>query len=306
MAFFLGIDGGGSKTTFAVGDESAILGRSSAPSCKIQSVGEEAARAALQRGIAGACTAAKISPQDISRACIGVAGVSRADIADKLRAMIATITPAAVEVVGDNVIAMEAAFGGGAGVIVAAGTGSIAHGRNEVGEQARAGGWGAAVSDEGSGGWIGRQAVAAALRTNDRGQSTALLDAVMAIWQAPSPEDIARVANGVPPPDFAALFPLVMKCADARDVVAAEVLRRAGVELAQLALILIERLWPVMADDRVRVALAGGIFRNSALVRRAFFDRLLGIRRDAAVNFAVVDPVTGALQRARRAGGVRG
>src|SRR5216684_4483782 len=132
MAFFLGIDGGGSKTTFAVGDESVILGRAAAPSCKIQSVGEEAARAALERGIAGACTAAKISPQDLARVCIGVAGVSRADIADKLRAILAAITPAAVEVVGDNVIAMEAAFGGGAGVIVAAGTGSIAHGRNAL------------------------------------------------------------------------------------------------------------------------------------------------------------------------------
>lgn len=306
MAFFLGIDGGGSKTTFAVGDESILLGRATASSCKIQSVGEEAARAALERGIAGACAAAKISSQDLVSACIGVAGVSHADIAGKLRAIVAAITPAAVEVVGDNVIAMEAAFGGGAGVIVAAGTGSIAHGRNALGEQARAGGWGSAVSDEGSGAWIGRQAVAAALRTNDRGQATALLEAVMNAWQAPSPEDIARVANAIPPPDFAALFPLVMKCADARDAVAAETLRRAGVELAQLALIVIERLWPVVADDRVRVCLAGGVFRHSALVRRAFFDRLLGTRRDATVNFSVVDPVAGALERARRAGGVRG
>ncbi len=68
-----------------------------------------------------------------------------------------------IKVVGDNVIALEAAFGSGPGVIVIAGTGSIAYGRNRDGQTARAGGWGFAISDEGSGHWIGRAAVAAAL-----------------------------------------------------------------------------------------------------------------------------------------------
>ena len=60
-------------------------------------------------------------------------------------------------------IALEAAFGSGPGVIVIAGTGSIAYGRNREGQTARAGGWGFAISDEGSGHWIGRTAVAAAI-----------------------------------------------------------------------------------------------------------------------------------------------
>ncbi len=144
--YFLGIDAGGSKTECAVGDEAAVLGRATAASCKIQTVGEERARAALEHGIRAACADAGIEPSTLARVCIGVAGVSSSDIAPKLRTMIAGITPAQVDVVGDDVVAMEAAFGAGAGVVVIAGTGSIAHGRNAAGDEARAGGWGAGSS----------------------------------------------------------------------------------------------------------------------------------------------------------------
>src|SRR5438270_6145589 len=251
--YFLGMDAGGSKTECAVGDESTVLGRATAPSCKIQAVGEERARVACQQGVREACAAAGIVPTELTAVCVGIAGVSRSDIAARLRAMIAEVTPARVTIVGDNVIAMEAAFGVGPGVVVIAGTGSIAHGRNGAGEEARAGGWGAAVSDEGSGGWIGRRAVAAALRARDRGEPTRLIETIEKAWQVKGPEELARVANQAPPPDFAALFPLVLAAAQARDALAGEVLMRAGAELAQLARIVMDRLWPLRAAERVRV-----------------------------------------------------
>ena len=105
---------------------------------------------------------------EISRVCVGLAGAARPEISELVRGMVSEtlsgeIKPAEIKIVGDMVIALEAAFGSGPGVIVIAGTGSIAYGRNSKGQTARAGGWGFAISDEGSGHWIGRTAVAAAL-----------------------------------------------------------------------------------------------------------------------------------------------
>ena len=299
--YFLGIDAGGTKTTCAVGDEQQTLARVEAPSCKIQRVGEANARTALQQGTTEACAKAGITPQQLAAVCIGASGISQKDIADKLRTILASVTPAAVEAVGDNVIAMEAAFGASAGVIVNAGTGSFAQGRDEQGQTARAGGWGATLSDEGSGTRIGRQAAAAVLRAYDEQQATMLTELLLGAWNVTKVEELAGIANGQPGPDFAALFPMVAQCAVAGDAVASAVLRRAGRELGELARIVIERLWPqARREKRVRVRLTGSVFRRSALVRSVFFHHLLSERTDAATNFVIVDPVEGALEIARK------
>ncbi len=167
MAYYLGIDGGGSKTTCAVGDETSLLATVTVDASNITRVGEAGARDALQRAIREACRAANISPQQVLRACIGAAGAGRTEIAGIVRDIVAEIISGEIEVVGDMEIALRAAFGGGPGVIVIAGTGSIAFGRDAQGRTARAGGWGFAVSDEGSAHWIGRAAVSAVLRAAD-------------------------------------------------------------------------------------------------------------------------------------------
>ena len=303
MAYFLGIDGGGSKTECVLGDEARVLGRAVGPSAKIQVVGRRAARAALLAAVRRACADAGIRPRQIARACIGLAGVSRADIAPAIRNILGEVLRCPVEVVGDNAIALEAALGEGPGVIVIAGTGSIAYGRNRRGEQARAGGWGPAISDEGSGGWIGRSAVAQVMRAADGGASSPRLErAILRAWKIRTRQDMVRVANQNPPPgvDFAALFPLVLKAAQ-RDPVAPLVLKRAALELTRLAAIVMQRLWPQVGAERVRVRMAGGVFRHSALVRREFAQWLRMARPDAAVSSAVVDPVLGALAMARKA-----
>src|SRR5437868_6661721 len=97
--YFLGIDAGGSKTECVVGDEAAVLGRATAPSCKLQAVGDDAARAALEQGIRQACAAAAIAPEALAAVCLRIAGVSRSDVEPRLRAMLGAITPAAVTIV---------------------------------------------------------------------------------------------------------------------------------------------------------------------------------------------------------------
>jgi len=300
VAIFLGIDGGGSKTTCVVGDETSILASATGAGSSLIRSGEASVRAVLDETIRRACSAAGVTPSAISFTCIGMAGAARPGIAEIAHTMLAEIVSGEIEVVGDMVIALEAGFGAAAGVVVISGTGSIAYGRNSAGETARAGGWGFAVSDEGSGYWIGRSAVAMALRACDEPgrEDVPLLAGVMKSWGTATRDQLVLRANASPPPDFAALLPVVLAAADGGDPIARKVLTQAGCELAGLALQVIQRLFS--GDEVTQVALSGGVFRNSELVRGEFCESLRRACPRAVVNTNVVDPVLGALERARR------
>ena len=299
MGIFLGIDGGGSQTSCAIGDEASLLGSGSGAGSNVIRVGEAQARKSIASAIRQACAAAKVTPKQIMRTCIGIAGGARPETSEIIRRILSELVSGEIEVVGDMVIAMEAASGSGPGVIVIAGTGSIAYGRNAAGQTARAGGWGFAISDEGSGHWIGRAAVGAAMRAFDEGQGNGLLEKIMKAWGASTREQLILISNASPAPDFAGLFPAVLAAADAGDPSSHDILARAGVELATLARIVISRLF---ADgDHAPVAMSGGVFRNSAMIRQVFYNRLRLEYPKAVVNVDVIDPVKGALELARRA-----
>src|SRR5512142_1846080 len=138
MSLYIGIDGGGTTTRCAVGDDVSVYAVESGAGCNFVRLGEEKARAGLHEAIAKACTAAGVSPLRIQSACIGSAGAGHEEVNAAMKRVAQQILPnAQVNVVGDMVIAMEAALPDHPGVIALAGTGSIAYGRNR-GETARA------------------------------------------------------------------------------------------------------------------------------------------------------------------------
>jgi len=332
VPYYLGIDGGGTKTTCAVGDESQLLATATAGPSNIVRVGEVQARKSLQQAVSQACAAAGITPAQVARTCVGGSGAARPELAEIVRCALAEILSTPIDVVGDMQIALQAAFDNGPGVIVIAGTGSIAYGRDRQGRTVRAGGWGFAIGDEGSAHWIGRAAVSAVLRAADlfsvdfgasdlsqaepahfepthaesrdgvqpgsRPQNSSLSAALCKAWGVGSLIDLARAANAIPPPDFAALFPAV---AASTDDLATQVLTRAGTELAQVAAVVGHRLFPEAEPAPVRVAMTGGVFRHAPLVRQVFYNELRRLEPRAEVNPQVVDPVEGALRMARRA-----
>ena len=298
MAVFLGIDGGGTKTTCAVGDDTSLLASASAGPSNIIRVGEAQARSALHEVIRQAVRAAAVEARQIRRACVGAAGGARPQIAEKVRHIVAELIPGEIQVVGDMVIALQAAFKDGPGIVVNAGTGSFAYGRNSQGQTARAGGWGFAICDEGSGHWIGRSAVTATVHAQDEGGSSVLLQVISKTWGLENLDDLVRVANATPPPDFSSLLPPVLSAADAGDALARTVLTQAGAELAGIAKIVIGRLFP--REPNVPVAMYGGVFRNSALVRQVFYNSLRSEYPNAKVSSAVIEPVKGALDLARQ------
>ncbi|HWY23205.1 MAG TPA: BadF/BadG/BcrA/BcrD ATPase family protein [Candidatus Acidoferrum sp.] len=310
MAFYLGIDGGGSKTTCAVGDESSVLATVTAGPSNITRVGEVRVREALHHAIREACTAAKIEPRQVHRACIGIAGAGRKEVAGTIYRIAVETLSGEISVVGDMEIAMAAAFGAGPGVIVIAGTGSIAYGRNAQGRTARAGGWGFAISDEGSAHWTGRRAVTTLLRAIDQESGRESFDPekndhplwgkLKAAWNLHTLDEFARTANSNP--NFADLFPAIVAAADGGDTIAQGVLKQAGREVAQLAGIVTRRLF---AEDSasppdIPLAMAGGVFRYSPLVCQVIRDELRQLDLRLQVNPQIIEPVNGALQMARQ------
>jgi len=309
MAYYLGIDGGGTKTRCALADETTILARVISGGSNIIRLGESQAREVLRSAIQQVCAVARISPEQIRATCIGAAGAGRPEIAGKIRSVFADLALTNIEVVGDTVIALEAAFGGGPGVIAMAGTGSIVYGRDAAGRAARAGGWGFAVSDEGSGHWIGRSAIAAILDAHDRGFETALTKLALQTWKLHSIDELVQHANSTPPPDFPRLFPVVLRAAEEGDDIARELLAEAGTKLAVLAAIVIRRLLSqasesqfagtLAAAEMLPVATTGSVFRQSSDVRQIFYNTLQTNFPGIDVREDLVEPVDGAVARAR-------
>lgn len=303
MAIYLGIDGGGTKTTCVVANENSLLGSATSGGSNITRWGETRVREALQTGVKEACATAAIDPQTINSTCVGLSGAGRPEVREAVARMMAEIVGGHVQVVSDLETTLEAAFGGGPGVITIAGTGSISYGRDAQGHTARSGGWGLAISDEGSGQWIGRAAVSAVLGAKDAGDEPALLESILRAWNLSTLDELVRHANASPAPDFSSLFPLVLEAAAHGDALAGGVLDRAGVELAALARNVIHRLFG--GAGSVPVAMSGGVFRQSERVRQVFYNSVVAEFPQARVQTAVVEAVDGALALARRADKLR-
>ena len=304
MAFYLGIDGGGTKTRCVLGSETDALATAISGGCNVVRLGEAQARESLHAVIRQVCATAKVSADQIDAVCLGAAGAARPEIAAILRRILTEVDPrftSNIEVVGDAEIALEAAFGKGPGVIAIAGTGSIVHGRDASGLTARAGGWGFAISDEGSGHWIGRHAISTLLRARDEGRETTLTPLILDAWKLDSIDALIQSANATPQPEFPRLFPIVKRSADEGDSIALELLSRAGAELAALAAIVLRRIAP--EPPYVPVAMTGSVFRQSEEVRRVFYNELVASFPGIKLLEDFVDPVMGALTRARAAVG---
>jgi len=301
MPLYLGIDGGGTKTSAAIASEDRVLGMFTSGGSNLVRASLEQVRESLHTAIREACRKAAVTPAQIDSACVGAAGASRPDIRARVHEIVSELVPAKLKIVGDMAVAHAAAFRESPGIVVIAGTGSIAYGRNPSGETARAGGWGRVTSDEGSGYWIGRRAVMAGLRAEDAGQQTSLMIRIMQSWNLATLEEVGYIANTSPVPDFSGLFPVVLSAASSGDEVAGEILVEAGTELARLAEVVMRRLSP--KDQSVRVAMAGGVFAQSSVVRESFANVVQERRANAEVFLSTTEPVMGAVYLARKFAG---
>jgi N-acetylglucosamine kinase-like BadF-type ATPase len=205
------------------------------------------------------------------------------------------------EVVGDEVIALDAAFRGGPGILQIAGTGSNTIGRAPDGTRESAGGWSSRLGDEGSGYWIGVNSLRRALHAYDREQPTQVLKKLGEIWGTPHLDDLINRGDSTPGPDFAALAPAVNELANAGDPVAQETLAQAAADLVEFVLLVrakLRRKHHIAGE--VPVAWTGGVIEHMTLVREAFFAGLQAAAPQMLVKREEVVSLEGALWRAQR------
>jgi N-acetylglucosamine kinase len=301
MNFYLGFDGGGTKTEcIALDADGRVVGHgNSGPSNPLR-VGYDAACAALQLAAAGAITSAKYSVSDVRGICAGLAGAGRRNVADEMHKRLSRIWPGTpIQIVTDAEAALETAVGAAPGIVLIAGTGSIALGRNAKGEIARAGGYGPWIGDAGSAYDIGREATLAVARARDlAAPATLLSEMILSALDCRNWDDVVEKVAGGPGSVFPKLVPVVMQASEEGDSAARDILVRAALDLANTALAVIGRL--NMKDAEFRVARGGGVFGRSYVLDSRVDDLISRVAPGAHVGLLEHPPALGAARFAMR------
>jgi glucosamine kinase len=236
---------------------------------------------------------------------VGVAGVGRAEEKRALQHELERRNLAEEIVVeADALIALSDAFGTGPGIMLIAGTGSVAFGRSPSGAFARAGGWGLAIGDEGSGAWIGRRALGIVAAAHDgREPDTGLTGAILTATQVNEVEDLIPWAIAATNADLASLAPVVFTEAANDDTRAASLVSLAVEELVLHVRSLARTLF---VDERAEIPVAhsGGLLQKGSYLRKKLEARIKSVVPGAVVQNTVVNPARGAVKAAQALLGV--
>lgn len=301
-----GVDGGGSKTRLILAD---------AAGTHIADVVGPGSAMAPGRGDHSAGVVAELVGQAFAEAgrertrlralVVGVAGVGRPNEQRELTAALEDLELAdEISVEGDGEIALTDAFGTGPGIILIAGTGSIAYGRGPSRTLARAGGWGPALGDEGSGAWIGRKALAIVASAADgREPATALTGAILTAAEVNEPQQLIPWAIASSPGELAALAPVVFTAALAGDARANALIGLAVEELVLHVRALAIRLF---MDERAAapVVFSGGLLGKGSILRKRLEQRLRSAVPGAQVRPAEIVAARGAVKSALALAGI--
>jgi N-acetylglucosamine kinase-like BadF-type ATPase len=202
MNVVLGIDGGGTRTRASIVAGDRVLAHAENGSIKRLRVGAAVAEANLRALLKEVYAQAGVT--GVQAASAGVASATMPGVKEWIVEVFKDFGVARAEVVGDEVIALDAAFRGGPGILQIAGTGTNTIGRAPDGSRECASGWSSRLGDRGSGYWIGLHGIRQALEAYDREEPTQILEKVGKIWGTPSLEDLVNLGDSTPGPDFAA------------------------------------------------------------------------------------------------------
>ncbi|MEN8097979.1 MAG: N-acetylmuramic acid 6-phosphate etherase, partial [Chloroflexota bacterium] len=295
----IGIDGGGNKTLALLADGTGrVLSRGTAGPSNYQVIGKEATHAALDAAVSAVLASYPgIQPSAI---CLGMAGAGRPEDQTVIRAWAINRFPGVPSlVVHDARLVLATGTPKGWGIAIISGTGSLAFGMDPDGKEARAGGWGYLLGDEGSGyaiGLAGLQAVARA--TNERGPKTSLTELLLAHINLAKPQDLIRYIYGASAPrnTIADLSPIVQNAAQEGDKIAQEIIQTAGSELALAVKVVADQL---NLKEPIPCALAGSVLTKGKAVRAAFHQSVQEFELQLDPVVSVDEPALGAIKLAR-------
>ena len=292
----LGIDAGGTKTVCQLADQDGtVIAEARGAGANLKAVGQFGVERVFRGLVDDVLAHRDVHPDAI---CVGIAGADREDDADVVRDITRRLGhDVPTVVVNDALVALVAGVGElAAGVVIVAGTGSIAYGRDGAGRAARAGGWGYLLGDEGGGFWIGRAALSAVVRQFDqRGPSTLLTDLVLAQMGLTSPSQVIEAVydHGLPRHVIAGIADVVQEATASGDAVAGEILARASGELASAAASVVTRLG--MRGEVFQTVLAGGIFRGIPSLAADVERRMAEVAPRSIVRRLEIEPAHGAV-----------
>jgi N-acetylmuramic acid 6-phosphate etherase len=290
----LGIDGGGTRTAALLAKAApggwTVLGRGVAGPSNLHAVGTSLALAALDDAVESAFAAAGLKRGSVASACLGLAGAGRPEEQAVIRAWAEQTRLAAhIELTSDAAILLAAGTQEGWGLVLIAGTGSIALGRTRDGRSGRSGGWGyrayALVL-------AGLQAAARA--ADGRGPATLLTEQFLKQFSLSRPQELIQAVydGGRDRAALASLAPLMVEAAEG-DTVAAEIVEHGARELGLAAAAVARQLqWTLP----IPLALAGGLLLGSPPYRQKVLNALeaLGVRHNAVA--LIEEPAQGALR----------
>jgi N-acetylglucosamine kinase-like BadF-type ATPase len=271
---YLGIDGGGSNLRVVIVDSDLhINAQTKSDSANPSSIGREESARRIQSAIQTVLQEASLNAEKIIGAGIGVAGASADHAAAWLNDVVSSVLPAShIVPSSDHEIALVGAHGERLGALILAGTGSVAFAVNQNGETAQAGGWGYLVGDEGSGYWLGRQAISRVIRAHDGlAPRTNLTDIVLDALNLNAVPDLlqwlyqgeSRVR------EIARLAPVVLDVS--ADVSSARTIVEIGaIELLRLCQAVIRRV----NLDNPHIAFAGGLLDSPNPLSTRLCERL--------------------------------
>ena len=313
MSNVLGIDGGGTKTTCVLMDETGkIIGRGEAGPSNYQSIGVDTAKQAIQLAIKNAVLAAKVEQNlPVKAICLGLAGVGRPQdikiVEDIVKDLVTQLQlyenlpiefllkPETTLIYNDSQIALVGGIGKPIGIAVIAGTGSHIFGQNHQGKTKRVGGWGYILGDEGSGYDIAIQGLKAALKSFDgRLEFTTLTEQFQINLNLKSIENLVEVVyrRGWGVKEIAALAPIVDREAAAGDRIALNIIDNAATELALATQVAISALFD--KTEAYEIVTIGGAWKGTANLREKFEDSISAIAPLATIIWPRHEPACGA------------
>lgn len=306
MEYFLGFDGGGTKTECVLTDaQGKILAETrSGPSNPLRS-GFESTFDSLGAAAAAALSSRQLPENCVTGVCAGIAGAGRPDVVKRVEQFFRRKFPGAtVRVTTDLVIALETAAGPEAGLVLVAGTGSAAYGRNAHGRTARAGGEGPQTGDRGSAFDIGRRAwdlIVSSETESARSRQSALAIRIYQALGSTDSDSIARQISKNPDDIFPRLFPQVVKAAELGESSSRKILLEAAGALSQLASAVVTELG--MESESFILAKVGGVFGKSAYIDSEVDAQLALAAPKSRIVQLKISPARGAAEMARRVAG---
>jgi N-acetylglucosamine kinase-like BadF-type ATPase len=287
--YVIGVDGGGTKTELALIDLFGnLVGMEKVGSTNYQAVGAEKLKDELLEGFSTLINSTNVDIDRIDHIFLGLAGAGRQKDQEEIKALFDdTIFKGKISVDSDAIVALAGAFGTTPGIIIIAGTGAICFGSNRDGKIVRCGGWGYLLGDEGSGYYIGKEAIIAALKDFDgRKERTLLKEKLQQRYGLDSIDKIIPLVyqNKIDRQEIAAIAPLVFELARQNDYIAEEIIRKTGLEMGLLAKSVANQLG--FSGEEIKVSLIGSIFKQREMLISHISKELFEI----SWNVSIVEP----------------